>query len=108
MGCRTNFYGNDNIYKHSFTQKSIYDAIAIRNHIMQTFEKIISASDNALNGLLNLVIVGAGSTGVELAGAFAEIKNYYLPKDYHGADFSNFNIMLIEGTKNTLNNMSNK
>ena len=55
---------------------------------------------------MNLAIVGAGPTGVELAGAFAEIKKNILPKDYPGIDFSTFNIILIEGSKNTLNNMS--
>jgi NADH:ubiquinone reductase (H+-translocating) len=52
------------------------------------------------------VIVGAGPTGVELAGAFAEIKQHVLPNDYRGIDFSTFQIMLIEGSANTLNNMS--
>lgn len=106
IGCKTNFFGNEIIANHSFTLKSTYDAITIRNHILQTFEKIISANDKERESLLNLVIVGAGATGVELAGAFAEIKNNILPKDYRGVDFTNLNIMLIEGTKNTLNNMS--
>lgn len=106
MGCKTNFFGNEMIAKHSFTLKSTYDAITIRNHIIQTFEKIISAPDAERESLMNLVIVGAGPTGVELAGAFAEIKNHILPKDYRGVDFTDFNIMLIEGTKNTLNSMS--
>jgi NADH dehydrogenase len=106
IGCKTNFFGNKDIQKHSFTLKSTYDAILIRNHILQAFEKIVWAKEQEKEGLLNLVIVGAGPTGVELAGAFAEIKKNILPKDYHGIDFSRFKIMLIEGTKNTLNNMS--
>ena len=55
---------------------------------------------------MNLVIVGAGPTGIELAGAFAETKLHILPKDYPGIDFSNLNIILVEGSANTLNNMS--
>lgn len=106
IGCETNFYNNSNISKYSFTLKSTYDAITIRNHILETFEKIISASETEKEGLLNLVIVGAGPTGVELSGAFAEIKNNVLPSDYKGIDFSKFNIILIEGSKNTLSNMS--
>ncbi|MFN5459791.1 MAG: NAD(P)/FAD-dependent oxidoreductase, partial [Bacteroidota bacterium] len=62
--------------------------------------------ENELSKLLNLVIVGAGPTGVELAGAFAEIKKFVLPKDYPGIDFSRFTIYLIEGSKRTLNSMS--
>ena len=106
IGCKTNFFGNESIEKNAFTLKSTYDAIAIRNHILQTFEDIISVKDKDKTALLNLVIVGAGPTGVELAGAFAEIKLHILPKDYPRIDFSNFNIILIEGSKHTLNTMS--
>lgn len=106
IGCKTNFFGNEEISKHALTLKTTYDAIQIRNHILQTFENIISADDKDKEALLNLSIVGAGPTGVELAGAFAEIKNHILPKDYPGIDFSQFNINLIEGSPNTLNSMS--
>jgi len=106
MGCKTNFFGNKEIEKNVFTLKSTYEAITIRNHILQTFEDIISAEEKNKEALLNLVIVGAGPTGVELAGAFAEIKEYVLPKDYPRIDFSKFKISLIEGSKHTLNNMS--
>ena len=106
IGCKTNFFGNNKICRHSFTLKSTYDAIKIRNHILQTFENIISAKEEEKEALRNLVIVGAGPTGVELAGAFAEIRKNILPKDYPRIDFSKFNIILVEGSKNTLNNMS--
>jgi NADH dehydrogenase len=106
MGCTTNFFGNKNIESNAFTLKSTYDAIQIRNHILQTFEDIISASAEEKDALMNLVIVGAGPTGVELAGSFAEIKAFILPKDYPRIDFSQFNITLIEGSKYTLSNMS--
>lgn len=106
VGCKTNFFGNKKIEKNALTLKSTYDAITIRNHILEIFEKIISSSEKERESLFNLVIVGAGPTGVELAGAFAEIKKHVLPKDYRGIDFSRFKIFLIEGSKNTLNNMS--
>jgi len=106
MGCTNNFFGNENIKKNAFTLKTTYDAITIRNHIILTFEKIVSAKEDELEALNNLAIVGAGPTGVELAGAFAEIKKNILPKDYAGVDFSKFNIILIEGTRNTLGSMS--
>ena len=70
-------------------------------------DKIISLKEEEREAYLNLVIVGAGATGVELAGAFAEIKKNVLPKDYPGIDFTKFQIYLVEGSKNTLNNMSN-
>lgn len=106
IGCKTNFFGNAEIQRNAFTLKTTYDAITIRNHILEIFEKIISADEAEKESLLNLVIVGAGPTGVELAGAFAEIKKNILPKDYPRIDFSKFNIFLIEGSKNTLNSMS--
>ncbi|MBG6111927.1 NADH dehydrogenase [Flavobacterium sp. CG_9.10] len=106
IGCTTNFFGNEIIKENSLTLKSTYDAITIRNHILQTFETIISANEDEKESLFNFVIVGAGPTGVEMAGAFAEIKEDVLPKDYQGIDFSRLNIYLIEGTKNTLNSMS--
>lgn len=106
VGCTTNFFGNQAIQQHSFTLKTTNEAIAIRNHILQTFEDIISAEENDKEALLNLTIVGAGPTGVELAGAFAEIKKNILPKDYPGINFTQFNINLIEGSKDTLNSMS--
>jgi NADH dehydrogenase len=106
VGCTTNFFGNETIKQFSFTLKTTNDAIEIRNHILQTFEDIISAEEKDKAALLNLTIVGAGPTGVELAGAFAEIKKDILPKDYPGINFAQFNINLIEGSKDTLNSMS--
>jgi NADH dehydrogenase len=108
IGCRTNFFGNTTICSNSLTLKTTYDAIKIRNHILQTFEKIASSKEEHKEALRNLVIVGAGPTGVELAGAFAEIRKNILPKDYPRIDFSKFKITLVEGTKHTLNNMSEK
>lgn len=106
IGCTTNFFGNNEISKHALTLKSTYDAITIRNRILETFEKIISTEGEEKESLLNLVIVGAGPTGVEMAGAFSEIKKNILPKDYHRIDFSKLRIILIEGSAHTLNSMS--
>lgn len=106
IGCKTNYFGNEDITNHAFSLKSTYDSIVIRNHILLSFEKIISASESEKESLFNLVIVGAGPTGVELSGAFAEIKKHVLPKDYPGIDFSKLNIILVEGSKDTLNSMS--
>jgi len=106
MGCKTNFFGNTELGKNVFTLKSTYEAIIIRNHILLTFEKIITASEHEKQSLLNIVVVGGGPTGVELAGAFSEIKKNILPRDYHRIDFSELRIILVEGSPNTLNNMS--
>ncbi len=105
-GCKTNFFGNTQLEAHALTMKSTYEAIHIRNSILLSIEK--SAVNNNTGNFLTLVIVGAGPTGVELAGAFAEMKKNILPKDYPHLDFSGMKIMLIEGSKNTLNQMSPK
>jgi NADH dehydrogenase len=105
-GCRTNFFGNKNLEENALTLKTTYEAIKIRNHILQTFEKVLSANRMEKDKLLNIVIVGAGPTGVELAGAFVEVKKYVLPKDYPGIDFTKLNIYLIEGSNSSLKNMS--
>jgi len=105
-GCKTNFYGNDEVKKNALTLKTIYDAITIRNKILENFETVLSVPENEKESLLNIVIAGAGPTGIELAGSFAEIKKNILPKDYPGIDFTRLNIILIEGSKFPLNSMS--
>ena len=105
-GCKTNFFGNEQIQKHALSMKTTEEAIEIRNNILLSFEKYISAKDHEKEALLNIVLVGAGPTGVELAGAFSEMKKNILPRDYPHIDFSKLNVMLLDGSKNTLNSMS--
>ena len=105
-GGKTNFYGNENIMKNALSLKSTYEAMKIRNVILENFEKIINAGAGYQDGLFNIVVVGGGPTGVELSGAFAEIKRDILPKDFSGIDFSRLNIFLLEGGKHTLNSLS--
>jgi NADH:ubiquinone reductase (H+-translocating) len=105
-GCKTNFFGNKAMSENAFSMKTTEESIDIRNKIIFSFEKEIFARPEEKQAWMNIIIVGAGATGVELSGAFAELKKNVLPKDYHNIDFSKFNIILLEGTKNTLNNMS--
>jgi len=105
-GCKTNFFGNKEMSENAFSMKTTEESIDIRNKILFSFEKEIFARPEDRQALMNIVIVGAGATGVELSGAFAELKKDVLPKDYHNIDFSKFNIILLEGGKYTLNNMS--
>lgn len=107
-GCRTNFFGNEALEKYSMAMKSTQQTIHIRNSILSKFEKIIFVDQKEQEELMNLVIVGAGPTGVELAGAFAEMKTKVLPKDYPHYDFSKLRIILLEGSPNTLNAMGEK
>ncbi len=107
-GCTTNFFGNKGVKKNAFSMKSTEEAIAIRNELLLSFESFIFSSEAEKEALLNIVIVGAGPTGVELAGAFAEMRKDVLPKDYPGIDFSKLEIVLIEGSGHTLNSMSSQ
>jgi len=105
-GCKTNFYGNKLLEENSYSLKTTYDAIKVRNSVLLDFEELLSADATEREYLLNIVIVGAGPTGVELAGAFAEIKRNILPKDYPMYDFKDLKIILLEGSAHTLNSMS--
>ena len=105
-GCKTNFYGNDEIMKYSFALKTTYDAIKVRNEVLQGFEDLLSVQEKEKEYLLNIVIVGAGPTGVELSGAFAEIKKNILPKDFPNLDLKDLKIILLEGGPHTLGSMS--
>lgn len=108
MGCNTNYFGNKQMEKFAFPMKSVPEAIQLRNRILQTFEDVLVTEPADLQFLLNFVIVGGGPTGVELAGALAEMKKNILPKDYPDTDFSKLSIYLLEGTPNLLNAMSDE
>lgn len=105
-GCKTNFYGNSELEKNALGLKSTYDSIKVRNAILQSFEDYLSATDEQKEYLHNIVIVGGGPTGVEMAGALSEIKKNILPKDYPLINFNQLTIHLLEGSQHTLNNMS--
>lgn len=107
FGSTTNYFGNQQIEKFAFPMKSVPEAIQLRNRIIQTFEDALTVKHEDLQPLMNFVIVGGGPTGVELAGALAEMKKNVLPKDYPDKDFSKLTIYLLEGTPFTLNPMSN-
>ncbi|MES2882924.1 MAG: FAD-dependent oxidoreductase, partial [Bacteroidota bacterium] len=109
LGADTNFFGNQNIIDNAFPMKSTVEALQLRHRLIQNFEDALSASSpEEVQKLLDIVIVGGGATGVELAGALSEMKNHVLPKDYPELDFSKMNIFLLEGGEKTLSSMSNK
>lgn len=105
-GCTTNFFGNKAIEAHAFPMKSTPEALTLRNRILSNFEKALSAAPEEMEGIMNIVVVGGGPTGVELAGSLAEMKTKILPKDYPDMDFSRLNIFLLEGSNTLLGPMS--
>ena len=105
-GCKTNFFGNRKMEHLTFGMKNTQEAIAIRNHVLLTFEKLIIERKRSDDGNWNIVIVGSGPTGVELAGAFAEMKKDILPRDYPNMNFDHLNIILVSSTSTPLSVMS--
>ena len=106
-GSDTNYFGLKNIEKNALPMKSTGEALTIRNTILENFEKALNSHDkNEKESLMNIVIVGGGPTGVELAGAIAEMKKYVLPKDYPELEFNLMKIYLIEASPRILASMS--
>jgi len=106
-GTKTNFFGNKTIEANSMPMKKVPQALNIRSLILQNFEKAaIAPSIEERKALLNFVIVGGGPTGVELAGAIAELKNHIVPRDYPDMDSSTMQIHLLEGNNRVLPPMS--
>ena len=86
-GSETNFFGNTSIEENSMAMKSIPQSLNLRSLILENFEQALLTDDlHERDSLMNFVIVGGGPTGVELAGALAEIKKGILPKDYPDLD----------------------
>jgi NADH dehydrogenase len=106
-GSETNFYGMESMAKWAMELKSIPQALDLRSGILQEFEQAInSVNDNERKALLNFVVVGAGPTGVETAGALAEFKKHVLPYDYPELDRSLMHVHLVEAGPRLLPAMS--
>lgn len=106
-GATTNYYGNKNIQKMSMPMKSLSEATGIRNTILSNIERAITTEDPVLRQeLLNIVVVGGGATGVELAGVLSEMKNTIIPRDYPELDSSLVNVYLIQGENKLLSAMA--
>lgn len=106
-GAKTNFFNQEQIEKYTLQMKSAPDALYIRNRTLENFEKALNKSNEEdVKSYLNVAIIGGGPTGVELAGAMAEMKMYVLPKDYPELDMHNMKIMLFEASPRLLAGMS--
>jgi len=106
-GSTTNFFGNKTIEENSMSMKSIPESLNLRSLILENFEQALLTDDlHEREALMNFVIVGGGPTGVELAGALAEIKKGILPKDYPDLDTRRAQINLVQGGERILPAMS--
>ncbi|MCC8019831.1 MAG: NAD(P)/FAD-dependent oxidoreductase [Rikenellaceae bacterium] len=108
-GSTTNFFGMRNIEEQSYAMKEVGEALAIRNRVLLHIEKAVELGATELReSMLNIVIVGGGATGVELAGAFAGFKNNIMPRDYPEYHRNDIRVWLIEGSPRLLGTMSEK
>jgi len=106
-GATTNFYGNEHIEAEAMPMKNVAEAMGLQNAILSNIERSITcANDVERQELLNVVIVGGGATGVEVAGVLSEMKHTILPHDYPDLDSSLMNIYLIEAGNRLLSAMS--
>lgn len=106
-GSTSNFFGQSEIEQHAMPMKSIPEALDLRSLILQNLEASLIAKDKETEAeLLNFVVVGGGPTGVETAGAIAELKKHVLKNDYPELDIHKVNIYLIEGSPELLGAMS--
>ncbi len=106
-GADTNFFNQQNIIEKALPMKSVAEAIALRNRMLQNFEDALSVETlDEREGLMDVVVVGGGPTGVELCGTLAEMRKTVLPSDYPELDFKMMDIYLIESGGELLGPMS--
>lgn len=106
-GCDTNFFGNDKLADKCLTLKSVSEALDNRNHIIASFEEALNSnSQKEREQKMCFVVVGGGATGVEMAGALAEMRNTILTKDYPDLDSSLMRIILVDASSRPLNAFS--
>lgn len=106
-GTTTNFFGNRNVERKAMPMKTVDEAMGLQNAILANIERAITCStQQEQQELLNVVIVGGGATGVEIAGVLSEMKRTILPHDYPDLDPSLMNIYLIEAGNRLLAAMS--
>ena len=106
-GATTNFFGNKNIEDWAIPMKTVPEAMGLRNALLSNLERALTcATEEERQELLNVVIVGGGATGVEIAGALSEMKRYVIPYDYPDMDSSLMHIYLIEAGDRLLAGMS--
>lgn len=110
LGSETNFFGNADLEKQAFTLKNLEDAVRINNHVIRMFERAYwEESPEVKKGLLTFVVVGAGPTGVELAGELYEYAHRELLRDFgRRIAGDEIRVILVEATARILPSLSEK
>jgi NADH dehydrogenase len=102
-GAETDYFGNESLARHAFGLKGLDEALALRNRVLARFEASRWAKTaDERRGLLTFAIVGGGPTGVELAGAYAELIRLVLRKDFRDLDLKEVRVLLLEATDSVL------
>ncbi|MEW6028027.1 MAG: NAD(P)/FAD-dependent oxidoreductase [Chloroflexota bacterium] len=97
VGGRTNFFGLESVERNSFDLKNIESAVETRNHLLSVFERASREADaEKRRALLTFAVVGGGPTGVETAGALAELIRHVMTKDYPTMALSDVRVLLLE------------
>jgi NADH dehydrogenase len=95
-------FGVPGVAEHTIELKTLDDALALRNHVLERFEAVATDPSMLDDGHLDLVICGGGPTGVELAGAFSELYRRVLAKDFPRVDLARARITIVEGSDRLL------
>jgi len=95
-GATTNFFGMDRVQRHAYTLKTIEDALELRSALIQYLEAAVSRTDIDANEYMHFVLIGGGPTGLEMAGALAELKKNEIKTGYPDLDNDRIKIHLIE------------
>lgn len=106
FGAKTNFFGNKDIEATTLPMKSVSEAMRLRNTILRNLELALTEEDPARKqALMNIVVVGGGASGVEIAGAVAEMKKNIIARDYPDLDSSQMHIYLVNAVDRLLSAM---
>lgn len=107
LGSMTGYFGHPEWEQFAPGLKSLDDALRIRRQILLAFERAETEKDPARQAqMLTIVVVGGGPTGVELAGAFAELRRYVLDRDFDHIDPASARVILIEGAPRLVSHYS--
>ncbi len=102
-GSQSDYFGNASLARHAFGLKGLDEGLALRNRILTQFESSRWVSDASIRlAMLTFAVVGAGPTGIELAGALSELIRLVLRKDYRDLDLSEVRVLLLEAADSPL------